>query len=341
MATIRRPALLVALACLGCRAPADGDDDPAAPDAAETDGGIGCAATDPRSPATEVFVAPVGLEQRLVDFIDGAETSLDVQMYLFTVDAIADRVVAAHQRGVAVRVLLDPDHEGNPDVRGRLTGAGVPTRDAPARFEFAHAKYLIADGDRALIMSANLNYGALADERNYGAVVRDPDDVADLAAIFEADWTGGADPDLACTRLVVSPLNSRSRILALIGAAEQRLDLAVIYLSDSTIRSAVIQAHQRGAEVRVLLADTEAFPDNAATATTFENQGIEVRIATTGDFLHAKLIVADGVALVGSQNLSPTSLGENREVGLLVTEAAPVATIEAQLDADWAAGSPF
>ena len=331
-----RSALLLFLALAACRGPSGGDPDGGGDPA---DAGVGCEPTDPRTPATEVFVGPTGLEARLAGHIDAATSSLDVMMYLFTVDALADRVIAARQRGVEVRVLLDPDHEGNPDVRAQLTGAGVPVRDAPARFEFAHAKYLLVDGDTAVITSANFNYGAMDGERNYGAVVADPDDVADLAAVFDADWAGAADPDLACTRLLVSPVNSRSRVIALIAAADATLDLSVIYLSDSSVRTAVIQAHDRGVGVRVILADPADFTENATTAETLRNQGIEVRFLRTID-LHAKLVIADGTALVGSQNLSPTSLSDNREVGVLVTEPAPVGTLRAQLDADWAAATP-
>lgn len=324
--------LVLLAACRGD----DSSGDDVAPDASEE---VGCAATDPRTPATQVFVGPTGLEQRLEQFIDGAQTSLDVQMYLFTIEELADRIIAADQRGVDVRVILDPDHDGNTEVRAALQAAGVPWVNAPSGFEFSHAKYLIRDGEDAIIMSANLNYGAVDNERNYGTVISDPDDVADLQAIFESDYTGQGFADLDCTRLVVSPVNARMRVLQLINAAESTLDLSVIYLSDSSVRSAVIMAADRGADVRVLLGDPGAFPDNVDTATTFANQGIPVRYVASSVFLHAKLIISDGVALVGSHNLSSTSLTENREVGVLVTEAAAVSTIQAQLDQDWNGGT--
>ncbi len=332
MARLRLGVVLVLLA--GCRDDA-ASDDVVTPDATPQ---VGCSADDPRTPATQVFVGPSGLEQRIGAFIDGATSTLDVQMYLFTVDELADKMIAADQRGVAVRVLLDPDHEGNPGVRAALTAAGVPTQNAPSGFEFAHAKYLISDGTEAIVMSANLNYGALDMERNYGAVLADPEDIADLQAIFDSDWTGVGFADLDCTRLIVSPVNARQRVLQLINAADTTLDLSVIYLSDSSIRTAVISAADRGAAVRVLLGDPGAFTDNVDTATTLSNQGIAVRYASASIFLHAKLIISDGVALIGSQNMSSTSLTDNREVGVLVTEPAPVATLQAQLDADWAAG---
>ncbi len=339
--TAARRALVVAalgLAVAACRG-GGSDPDAAGGDAGVDAAGIGCRAADPRTPATEVFVAFSGLEARMAGYIDGATESLWLQMYLFTVDALRDRVIAAHARGVEVRVLLDPDHAGNPPVRAALSNAGVPVRDAPGTFEFAHAKYMVIDGDTAVIMSANFNYGATTGERNYGAVSRDPEDVADLAAIFDSDWTQQGFANLDCTRLVVSPVNARQRVLELINSADDTLDLEVIYLSDSSVRTAVIAAHQRGATVRVILSDPSGFPDNYDTATTLGNQGIAVRFLTSVE-LHAKLIVADGVALVGSHNLSTTSLTANREVGLLVTEPTPVATIQAQYEADWTAAAP-
>src|SRR5262249_16181034 len=138
----------------------------------------------------DTFVGPSGLQQRLVQLIDGAHTSLDVAMYLFTVTAIADRVIAARDRGVAVRVLLDPDHAGNTTVRNRLTSAGVTNRNAPTIYSYSHAKYFLVDKQAAVIMSMNFNAEAMSGERNYGMVDRDPDDVADLQAIFEQDWAG-------------------------------------------------------------------------------------------------------------------------------------------------------
>src|SRR3712207_9468384 len=48
--------------------------------------------------------------------------------------------------------------------------------------------------------------------------------------------------------------------------------------------------------------------------------GVEVRLASSLA-IHAKLIVADGKrAFIGSQNLSATSLDQNRELGIIVED---------------------
>jgi phosphatidylserine/phosphatidylglycerophosphate/cardiolipin synthase-like enzyme len=296
--------------------------------------GAHCAPTDPRTAAPTLFVGPTGLEQRMLDFIGGAQSTLDVQMYLFSVGALADAVIAAKDRGVAVRVLLDPDEAGNQTNRSKLLAAGVATRDDPAGFSYAHAKYLVADGARGVIMSANFNAGAMSEERNYGIVDTDPDDLATLEAVFDADWTG-ATPDLACTRLLVSPVNSQPRTLDLIDGATRTLDVEALYVLDTNVRNAMVAAAGRGVAVRVILSDPASTPDNVAGAQFFQGQGIPVRVITQFD-IHAKLMVADDTALIGSENFSVTSLTKNREVSALVVEPAQSAVAKAQFDADWA-----
>jgi len=295
-----------------------------------------CSPTTPRSVEPEAFVAPLGLQDRITSFIDGARTTLDVQMYLFTVNAIADRIIAAKDRGVAVRVLLDPDHAGNANIRARLTAAGVDNRNAPTIYSFSHAKYLIADGKTAIVMSANFNADAMTNERNYGMVDRDPADLADLQAIFDQDFASGggesATPaDLSCTRLIVSPNNAKQRILDHIHSATESLEIEALYISDSQVRDAVIDARTRGVVVRVIL---EGSMDNTDTIAQLQTAGIEVHNATTF-YLHAKLIIADGVAFIGSENFSLTSLTKNREVGALLFEPAEAMVSRTQFESDW------
>jgi phosphatidylserine/phosphatidylglycerophosphate/cardiolipin synthase-like enzyme len=307
--------------------------------------GTGCTTMTPRTVPPETFVGPTGLQDRLGTLIDSAQTSLDVQMYLFTVRALADKVVAAQQRGVVVRVILDPDEAGNQQVTPTFTTAGINWKNASAMYTFSHAKYLIIDKTTAVIMSMNFNIDAMNNERNYGMVDKDPEDVADVQAIFEQDWAlanGGTPPaaNLDCTRLIVSPANARQRIYETIYGAHATLDIEALYVTDSSLRTAITNAKNQGASVRVILEDPSDQPQNADMATYLKGLGIPVKYASTQFYLHAKLIIADNVAFVGSQNLSSTALSSNREVGALVFEPGPEAIIQQQFDADWAATTP-
>jgi phosphatidylserine/phosphatidylglycerophosphate/cardiolipin synthase-like enzyme len=338
---MRTVVLLAAITLAACGSdPANMGDDAPPADAAPDAPGPGCWGLSPRTTPAEAFVGPTGLQNRLNAIIDGAQTSLDVQMYLFTVQALADRLIAAKNRGVAVRVLLDPDHEGNATVRTKLTQASVPTRNAPTLYSFSHAKYLVVDKKQVVIMSMNFNVDAMNNERNYGMITRDADDIADSQAIFDMDWAAGAgEPpkpaDLACTRLVVSPNNAKARLTDFINSAKTTLDVEAMYISEQGVQTAIIDAKKRGVTVRVIV---ESSADTQEVRNLFIANGITVKVA--GSFyLHAKLLIADGVAFVGSENFSITALTKNRELGAFVFEPAAAQVIQQQFDTDWTASN--
>ncbi|MFT3693096.1 MAG: phospholipase D-like domain-containing protein [Kofleriaceae bacterium] len=342
---MRRALLLLGL--IACRSGDDAADDQPGPVDAESDGpdGYGCTALTPRMGAVQTFVGPDGLQDRLATLIDSATTSLDVQMYLFTVKDLAQHITSARTRGVRIRVILDPDEAGNNAVEPILTSGGVPWKNAPAIYSYSHAKYLIIDRQTAVIMSMNFNATAMTMERNYGFVDRDPEDVTDLQAVFEQDWAlanaqQAALPDFTCTRLIISPVNSNQRILEHIASATRTLDIEALYITDAIVRNYVAAAADRGVVVRVILEDPNDTPDNAGIAAFLMPHDIPVKYAVDQFYLHAKLIIADGVAFVGSENFSPTSLTQNREIGALITEADQVVPIQAQFDADWAITTP-
>jgi cardiolipin synthase A/B len=300
----------------------------------------GCEPHEARTQVPDLFIGPDGWKAGIEAAIDSAQVSLDVQMYLFTVTDIADHIIAAQTRGVTVRVLLDP-HEPNQTVTAKLTAAGIANRTDPPVFSFAHAKYMIIDGIRGVIQSGNFNAGAIdttGGERNYAIIDRDPDDVADLQAIYDTDWVAGPEPDLSCTRLIVSPINSAERVVDHVNSAMTTLDIEVLYLDEPNVRAAIVAAAGRGVAVRILLSDPAKNTQNTATQQFFSSQGIPTKFLIS-NYLHTKMIQADGVALVGSENMSTTSLTKNREVGALVFETDPAAMIHAQYELDFAAAN--
>jgi phosphatidylserine/phosphatidylglycerophosphate/cardiolipin synthase-like enzyme len=335
-------ALAVLSVLVGCRTDNSADDgtDPDGGSTVDAPDGTGCTALTPRTQDLEAFVGPQGLESRMITLIDSAKTSIDVQMYLWTVKTIANRLVAAKQRGVAIRVILDPDEAGNNNVEPIFTSGGVEWKNATTLFTYSHAKYLIVDKTQVAIMSMNFNADAMVNERNYGVIDKDPEDVADVQAIFEYDWkmangaTGLTPANLTCTRLIVSPTNSKTRLLDHIKSATTSLDIEVMYISEGDVRSAITAAKSRGVNVRVLIEDPM---DDSVPV--FKAAGIPVKQPPSSIYLHSKLIIADQVAFVGSENMSYTSLAKNREMGVLAFEPAAFAPIKTQFDSDWNAST--
>ena len=52
--------------------------------------------------------------------------------------------------------------------------------------------------------------------------------------------------------------------------------------------------------------------------------------------MHAKIIVVDGVkAFVGSENISSQSLDQNRELGIIVSDATVLSRLQSTFQTDW------
>ncbi len=125
--------------------------------------------------------------------IDGARKHLLIQHPKFNDDAILDRVLAAVARGVRVRFLCggqqgieDWDLLANLSSQRILARAGVRLRKQHHLRQ--HAKLLLADGERAMLGSMNIDSQAYDQRRELGVVFDDPAAVKQLKKRFASDW---------------------------------------------------------------------------------------------------------------------------------------------------------
>lgn len=135
--------------------------------------------------------------------IQGAARSIDLCMYHVACGAaghptrtLLDGLVAAHGRGVQVRVLLDRDRRDDPylstvvnaEARRILEKAGVPVRsDSPARL--LHSKFLILDGELAVLGSHNWSAGSYSGYDDVTLCLSSPGLAGALARRFEELWS--------------------------------------------------------------------------------------------------------------------------------------------------------
>jgi cardiolipin synthase len=194
---------------------------------------------------------------------------------------------------------------------------------------------MVIDDTVAIIMNQNLTASAFTSNREFGVVTTVPGAVQTAAALFDADWTSGAEPDPG--PLVVSPTNARNELLTLVREARSSLDLYAEVLRDPELLAALSAASRRGVRVRVLVSPSAEF---AAEQATLSAAGVEIRLAS-GLYIHAKLIVADDErAFIGSQNLSATSLDQNRELGIIVDDPVNLARLSRTFAVDFRAATP-
>jgi phosphatidylserine/phosphatidylglycerophosphate/cardiolipin synthase-like enzyme len=161
---------------------------------------------DPKEPAEVVF-APSGkdraLQKRVAREIGGAKKKVVAAIYQFTSKEIAQALVAAKNRGVDVRVLVDGPQaaalrSGWAEALEMVEAAKVPVRrvyadgDKKSRSTDAgrakfHHKFVVIDGER--VLTGSFNWTVLADEENYENLVTMTGKVAvKYAEEFDRVW---------------------------------------------------------------------------------------------------------------------------------------------------------
>ena len=314
------------------------DLEPDAPPAVDAAADEFCNATDPRTVPLEILATPEAGEAPYVEALAEADHSIRLQVYLMGYGGILDTLKAKAAAGVDVKVILDRKKMStNQKYFDQLVAAGAQVKWSDPKFTYFHAKYFVVDDEVATMSTGNYSKDySIELERNFVAVDRDPADLADLTALFDADWDN-VTADIKCTRMVVSPVNARERILDLIASATETLTVHSMQFADRDVREAVKQRVLAGVATRVMLADPGWIDANADAAVFLKDLGVPVK---TMPHLHTKAIVADGErAYVGSENLSWTSLDKNREVGAVVMESESVEPLVTTFEQDWASGT--
>lgn len=125
---------------------------------------------------------------RLLRLIRGATARLDVCVYTVTDDRIAEALLDAHQRRLAIRVISDDVKAGDlgSDV-DRLATAGIPVSvdRGPGHM---HHKFLLADGRVLAVGSYNWTRSAATENHEDLVVTDHPELVAAFSAEFELLW---------------------------------------------------------------------------------------------------------------------------------------------------------
>jgi phosphatidylserine/phosphatidylglycerophosphate/cardiolipin synthase-like enzyme len=301
-----------------------------------------CNPTDPRATPVVVSVLPDSGEAAYVDLLSTAQKSIRVFGYQMGYGAVLDTLTAKAKAGVDVRVILDGNtqRDVNDKYRVMLEGAGAKFEWSDPKFTYMHAKTLIVDEREVIVSTGNYGKTFMLKERNYVARITDPQDVGDLLALFEADW-GHTAPDLSCTRLLVSPVNSEARLVDLVKSAKTSIVIESMQYDDRAFHDAVLERKAAGVEVRVLLAAPSWIGGNTSAGADLVKSGIPARWLASPN-VHVKSMIVDGArAYLGSENISYTSLTKNREIGVVVTDAPALASMSATFETDWAAATSF
>ena len=283
--------------------------------------------------------------QPVLDTIKSASKSLDLVMYEFKDREVADALIDASKRGVAVRVLMNQGYFGkqedaNVPAYAYLESHGISVHWSPAYFALTHQKTLIVDKNKALIMTFNFTPEYYVTERDFGVVDTDQNDVTAIENTFNADWN---DTEIGAQNgdgLVWSP-GSYNDMLLIINSAQKELDIYNEEMADERIVAALENAIKRGVFVRIVMTYQSADKNELIE---LKNAGAVLHLfhGEKGTYIHAKMIVSDqDYAFLGSENFSFGSLDQNRELGIFLSDRAIITSLMQTFETDWKNAEPF
>lgn len=322
-------------------------DDGGLTDGAAGDGGFGkdgaILGPIPLTANVKIIAEPNGNDaSELVAAINAATKSVHVIMYLFTSTAVETALVAKKNAGLDVKVMLNktfPAGGSNAGMYSSLQSSGVSVQYAPVNL--THEKCVIIDGAVAWIMTMNTTQTAPTSNREYLAIDKDTDDVAEAEAIFEADWAN-APPTAVTGKLLVAPINARERLLGLVNSATTSIDIEGEEFSDTQITLAIAAKADTGVKVRLVVSSATPTASQSGAINVLKMHGGAKVVSTANPTIHAKAIVVDGKAVyVGSANFTTGSLNYNRELGIITGTASEVSVVANAIQTDFAAGTPL
>jgi phosphatidylserine/phosphatidylglycerophosphate/cardiolipin synthase-like enzyme len=291
-----------------------------------------------------LIVMPDDTGQPLVDAIAGAGKSIRIKMFLFSDPSLLAAVIAAHQRGVKVRVMLNPARRGgepeNEATRKALEEAGVDVADTNPAIDLTHEKSMVIDDETAFIQSLNWETKNLTVTRDYAVVTSHRHEVDEVSACFDADWERKEFDPGPDSHLIWCNINGRNRVAHFIDQATESLFLQNERYQDEVIIERLVRAAARGVKIHILARPAHSLKkgklvEGVEGLRILQDLGAKVH-KLKGLKLHAKIMLGDGArALIGSINLAPGSFDSRRELAIVVHDEPVVQRLEKVVHHDW------
>ena len=274
------------------------------------------------------------MEQAVLAFIAAASKTLDVCLYDLNLPEFAQAFLAAHERGVKVRVIVARDNAARAyDVAEELQQMekkGILTL-AHNRSGLMHNKFMVADKRYVWTGSYNLTRNCSRFNDNHAIVLES----RELAENYTLEWQEIFEKrhgkrfayptphphvnigDVVVHNYFTPEDDTREAIVAEMDAATNEIAILAFSFTDRGITEAVRRAIDRGVKVVAVLDSGMA---NHPSANTKELNAMGANVRTSpGVLLHHKVIVIDRQTVVcGSANFSAAAFDKNDENVLIV-----------------------
>jgi phosphatidylserine/phosphatidylglycerophosphate/cardiolipin synthase-like enzyme len=289
--------------------------------------------------ATGVSTDPTPMETRLLALIDGAVSGIDMALYGLDRQSVIDALVAADQRGVAVRVVGDDDAAVDYSTAyQQLIDADIPlVTDAPSSY-IQHNKFLVVDSQVVWTGSTNFTDTGFSLNANNSLVITDTLIASVYTLEFEEMWSGLFHKDkgdnsahlLDYNDILVGSFFSPTDLVAFeawdaLAEADVSIHFAMFYWTDPLLADRAIERINDGVAVRGIW-DQVGAANVASQDEKLCQAGAVIGTEDLPGKVHHKFAVidvdgSDPTVILGSYNWTESGAYENDENTLIIHDA--------------------
>jgi phosphatidylserine/phosphatidylglycerophosphate/cardiolipin synthase-like enzyme len=215
--------------------------------------------------ATGTSIAVTEMEQQLLNRLNAATNSIDAAIYSLDRVSIRNALIAAHNRGVTVRVVADDDAYNEAECKPHfqaLEAAGIPVI-LDNRSSLMHNKFFVIDGLIVWTGSTNITNTGFTYNHNNSLVFTS----TELADIYETEFDemygglfGMAKTDNTTHTLTYagslvesyfSPTDgAMNQLISEVNAADESIHFAIFSFTDDGLRDAILARARADVTVR-------------------------------------------------------------------------------------------
>lgn len=267
-----------------------------------------------------------GADVELAAAIERAQASVEAALYDLNLWRVRDALLAAHRRGLQVRLVMEANHADRAEVID-LQQAGIPVH-FDERSPLMHHKFVILDRRRVWTGSMNWTINGVYRNDNDVLIIDSMDMAANYSAEFEEMFQHDRFGELsrndtpfpflvvgeAAVETAFSPDDGvRARLLRYLNRASQQVEVLAFTLTSDEIAGALLSAHERGVQVRGVF-EAARIDDLGADVEALRQAGLPLRLDTNPNTMHHKAILIDGhIVITGSYNFTNSAEERNDE----------------------------
>lgn len=295
-----------------------------------TSGAIAVFFTDPLSGATSG-----GVEDELVAALDGAQKTVDVAIYNISLPNVTDALLAAHERGVKVRMVMESESMDNKSSES-LLDAGIEII-GDNREGLMHNKFVVIDSKEVWTGSFNFTSTAAYKDFNNLLRIRSTRAAQDYTAEFEEFFAEGkfgpageantpypnvTIDGIACEFYYSPDDGVTDQIVAEIEQARESIVFMAYSFTSDPIAEAINARAADGVSVRGVFDESQNSSNKGGEYDAFLDAGYDVKLDGISGLQHSKVIIIDGKTVItGSFNFSASAENNNDENIVIIHDA--------------------